>query len=280
MTDTPLTLWQKLARVQAAIPYLRKDGEQTQGGHYRYVSSAAVRESVRAQMDAEGLLLTVNVVDERLHLNAAYPKATNTQHMTELVLEFTWVNVDNPTETLTARWYGQGIDAGEKGVGKALTYAEKYYLLEFFHVPTGDADDPDVIAPPTGTMPEDDPFGDEAAPKCPKCGGEMKRRTRRDGSGEFWGCVNYPECKGTVHISGTKAQPLLSREPRVVDSPSLLSAVWKLGIEDETEIKRLVNAASERLWGAPMSSLDTTTLVPDRWRELYDEVVRGLEEEV
>jgi hypothetical protein len=197
--------------------------------------------------------------------------------MTELVLEFTWVNVDNPTETLTARWYGQGIDAGEKGVGKALTYAEKYYLLEFFHVPTGDADDPDAIAPPTGTMPEDDPFGDEAAPKCPKCGGEMKRRTRRDGSGEFWGCIRYPECRGTIHISGTKAQS--RREPHVVDSPSLLSAVWKLGVQDEAAIKHLVNAAAKRLWGAPMSQLDSTTLAPERWRELYDEVVRGLEEE-
>ena len=277
MGDTPLTLWQKLARVQAAIPYLRKDGEQTKGGRFNYVSSAAVLKTIRAQMDAEGLLLTANIVEERLHINAAYSGA---QHLTELVIEFTWINVDNPEETLTSRWYGQGIDTGEKGVGKALTYAEKYYLLKTFHIPTGDADDPDAVAPPVARVAEDDePFGDEAAPRCPKCGGEMRRRTRRDGSGEFWGCVNYPECKGTVHISGTKAQPLLSREPRVVDSPSLLSAVWKLGIEDETEIKRLVNAASERLWGAPMSSLDTTTLVPDRWRELYDEVVRGLEEE-
>jgi hypothetical protein len=58
-----------------------------------------------------------------------------------------------------------------------------------------------------------------------------------------------------------------------------LSAVWKLGVQDEAAIKHLVNAAAERLWGAPMSSLDTTTLAPDRWRELYDEVVRGLEEE-
>src|SRR5690606_10249645 len=40
-------------------------------------------------------------------------------------------------------WYGQGIDiAGEKGVGKALTYAEKYYLLKTFNIAT-DKDDPD-----------------------------------------------------------------------------------------------------------------------------------------
>ena len=32
-------------------------------------------------------------------------------------------------------------------------------------------------------------------PNCPKCGDLMKRRTGK--FGEFWGCVNYPECRGT-----------------------------------------------------------------------------------
>jgi len=42
-------------------------------------------------------------------------------------------------------WYAQGIDlAGEKGPGKALTYAEKYFLLKFFNIATS-ADDPDTF---------------------------------------------------------------------------------------------------------------------------------------
>jgi hypothetical protein len=43
---------------------------------------------------------------------------------------------------VSCRWYGQGIDSGERGVGKAMTYAEKYFLLKFFNIPT-DEDDPD-----------------------------------------------------------------------------------------------------------------------------------------
>lgn len=40
-------------------------------------------------------------------------------------------------------FYAQGIDTeGEKGVGKALTYAEKYFLLKQFNIAT-DTDDPD-----------------------------------------------------------------------------------------------------------------------------------------
>ncbi len=36
---------------------------------------------------------------------------------------------------------------------------------------------------------------DEDAPKCPECGGEM--RLRHGKRGDFWGCINYPTCRGT-----------------------------------------------------------------------------------
>jgi four helix bundle suffix protein len=38
----------------------------------------------------------------------------------------------------------------------------------------------------------------EDAPSCPKCGGIM--RVRHGKTGEFWGCVNYPACKGTREV--------------------------------------------------------------------------------
>lgn len=38
----------------------------------------------------------------------------------------------------------------------------------------------------------------EDAPSCPKCGGIM--RVRYGKTGEFWGCVNYPACKGTREV--------------------------------------------------------------------------------
>lgn len=36
------------------------------------------------------------------------------------------------------------------------------------------------------------------APACPKCGGIM--RIRHGQNSDFWGCVNYPTCKGTREI--------------------------------------------------------------------------------
>jgi hypothetical protein len=56
----------------------------------------------------------------------------------------TWVDTESGEE-LSIPWYGQGVDlAGEKGVGKALTYAEKYFILKQFNIPT-DKDDPDAF---------------------------------------------------------------------------------------------------------------------------------------
>ncbi len=38
----------------------------------------------------------------------------------------------------------------------------------------------------------------DAAPVCPKCGRGMVRRTNRRTREQFWGCRNYPQCRGTL----------------------------------------------------------------------------------
>jgi predicted RNA-binding Zn-ribbon protein involved in translation (DUF1610 family) len=43
---------------------------------------------------------------------------------------------------------------------------------------------------------------EEGIPHCPKCGSLMIVRTAKKGEQqgeEFWGCKNYPKCRGTVH---------------------------------------------------------------------------------
>ena len=41
-------------------------------------------------------------------------------------------------------------------------------------------------------------------PKCPKCGTDMVLRTAKSGANQgkqFWGCRNYPNCRGIINIS-------------------------------------------------------------------------------
>jgi hypothetical protein len=55
-------------------------------------------------------------------------------------------------------FYAQGVDiAGEKGVGKALTYGEKYFLLKTFNIAT-DKDDPDAFQEKAESYRKPDPI--------------------------------------------------------------------------------------------------------------------------
>lgn len=151
--STDANLYQRLLAVQKAVTRITKDQVSGGRGAFKYVSSSHLLQTIREAMDANGLVLEVTVVDYTLHLEAAYASEDKRgQHLTELMVELTWVNVDNPEERVSWRIPGQGIDPGEKGIGKALTYAEKYGLLKWFHIGTDDVD-PDATQnqPPSET---------------------------------------------------------------------------------------------------------------------------------
>lgn len=145
-----MNLFQKLIEVRKDVPYLQKDSQMTQGQSYKYNSSSQVIGAVRTKLDEMKVLLITKIVDKRVHMDtiefeevkngASKPKRTTT-YFTELDLMMVWVNGDDPSEQLEIPWYGQGIDtAGEKGVGKALTYAEKTFILKQFNIATDHMD--------------------------------------------------------------------------------------------------------------------------------------------
>lgn len=131
-----MNIYQKLIEVRKEVPYLQKESK---GYQYNYCGSSQVLSAVRSKMDELGLLLVPRVLSYRLFLKS---EIDSKEHLTEIEIEFTWINAEKPDETITCPWYGQGLDTGEKGVGKALTYAEKYFILKFFNIAT-DKDDPD-----------------------------------------------------------------------------------------------------------------------------------------
>jgi hypothetical protein len=142
-----LNIYQKLVEVRKWVPYLQKEND---GNQYKYVSSSQVLANVRVKMDELGLLLIPAITGHKVsdQTQEYYDKdgrviKRTTTYFTELDMTMTWVNVDNPEEKIQITWYCQGVDiAGEKGVGKALTYGEKYFLLKSLNIAT-DKDDPD-----------------------------------------------------------------------------------------------------------------------------------------
>lgn len=62
------------------------------------------------------------------------------------------------------------------------------------------------------------------SPTCPQCDATMLRREARHGSNagkEFWGCIRYPNCKGTRQVEKTTSSenpPITVSEPAIPES--------------------------------------------------------------
>lgn len=142
---TNVNLFKKLLEVRKSVPYLQKSEK---GHQYSYVGSSGVLAALRDKLDEKGLLLFPKVIDNKMTLISVENvdkygnKKVQSKVFTELNLLFTWVDSETG-ESFEVPFYAQGYDIeGEKGVGKALTYGEKYFLLKQFNIAT-DSEDPD-----------------------------------------------------------------------------------------------------------------------------------------
>ncbi len=141
-------IYQKLAKIQAAVKGLTKD---TKAYSYNYVDSNKCLASIRPLMVEYGLLLMPEVreistkeVTYKVWNDRAKSLVEKTEVLVTIKMQMTWVDSEDG-EMLRQEWAGTGMNDFDKGFGSALTYAERYYLLKFFHIPT-DKDDVDFLA--------------------------------------------------------------------------------------------------------------------------------------
>jgi len=97
--------------------------------------------AIREQMCTLGILLKPSVDGAEVFDWDNAKKVR--QFLTKMHMTYTWINVDNAEDIMVCKWYAQGKDSDEKGVGKGLTYGEKFFLLKFFNIATG-KHDPDA----------------------------------------------------------------------------------------------------------------------------------------
>lgn len=134
-----LNLYQKIADVKANIDGFTKD---TKGYNYSYVSGSQVLHRIRNKMIEHNLLLVPYTENEEI-IETINAKG-KTEHIVKLKLTYKWINADNPQEVLEVSFFAVGQqDDVSKAHGTALTYAERYFLMKFFNIPT-DEDDADA----------------------------------------------------------------------------------------------------------------------------------------
>lgn len=143
----PLSLTTKLAEVMAAVGRIAKRGRNEFHG-YDYATEADIVEAVRAELAKRHILIYPEVVDyEVRELSAAHDKKA-ARLLTILRLRFL-IEDGSSGERIERQWLGAGEDSGDKGVYKAMTGGDKYFLLKLFLIPTGDDPERDTRKAPT-----------------------------------------------------------------------------------------------------------------------------------
>jgi hypothetical protein len=137
-----MNIYQKLHKIQSAILGLGKDKK---GNNYEYVTGNKVLSEIKPLMNDLGLLLKQEVISiDNVRQDYATRNGNKSEINSKVMMRFTWVDVE--TGEKDENLFGaNGQNDWDKGVGSALTYGERYFLLKYFHIATDedDIDNPD-----------------------------------------------------------------------------------------------------------------------------------------
>jgi hypothetical protein len=138
-----MNLYQKLVEIQKSVRSLAKD---SYANSYQYVSGSKVLDAVRERMDQLGVLLVQQIDSiENTRIDYQVKNGSKSEMLSKVMMTFTWVDAESG-DKLPVPFGANGMNNWDKGLGSALTYAERYFLLKFFHIAT-DEDDVDALPP-------------------------------------------------------------------------------------------------------------------------------------
>lgn len=142
-----MSIYKKLHKIQSRINGLGKDKS---GLNYRYVTGDKVLGEIKPIMNELGLLLKQEILSIE-NVRQDYKTGIGTDKEkdkseinSKVMMRFTWIDIE--TGEKDENLFGaNGQNDWDKGVGSALTYGERYFLLKFFHIATDedDIDNPD-----------------------------------------------------------------------------------------------------------------------------------------
>jgi len=132
-----LNIYQKLHKIQCEVLGLGKDGKSY---GYQYVTGTKVIDHIKPLMNELGLLLKQEILNfDNTRQDYQTKSSSKSEILTRVEMKFTWIDVE--TGEKDENLFGaNGQNDWEKGLGSALTYAERYFLLKYFHISTDEDD--------------------------------------------------------------------------------------------------------------------------------------------
>lgn len=143
--EQKINIYQKIQAVSDEVKNVEKNLNVGTGQNsYKAVADADVLLKVKAAEKKHGLIsipVKQELVKSEVIRTAGQGGYEKIMYADIVKMTVRIINVENPSETLEIESFGRGLDAGDKGFGKASTYARKYALLNAYKIATGQ--DPD-----------------------------------------------------------------------------------------------------------------------------------------
>ena len=144
-TEMKKNLYEKIQLVSNEIKNIEKNMTVGKGNYaYKAVQDIDVTLEVK-QAEAKYRLVSIPIKQELVKSEIVRVVkdggGETIQYMDIVKMTLRIINLDNTAEFVDVESFGRGLDPGDKGFGKASTYARKYALLNAYKIATGE--DPD-----------------------------------------------------------------------------------------------------------------------------------------
>ena len=172
-----MNIYQKLSAITAELSTVAKNLEVGYGkSKYKAVGEADVLRAVKPLEVKYGVYSYPHarrIVESGTIENETIDGQTREKIVKRALFErietvYRFVNIENPEEYVDITTYGDGVDAQDKSVGKAMTYSDKYALLKAYKIVTGDDPDQEPSGELRDYRPDPDPVKPETLAECRK----------------------------------------------------------------------------------------------------------------
>lgn len=132
-----MNIYEKLYKIQKQVKGLSKDKKSH---NFEYVTGNKLLSFIKPLMDEHKILLkqeVLSIENDRMDYKTKYGEKS--EILSKVMMKFTWIDVE--TGEKDENLFGaNGQNDWEKGLGSALTYAERYFILKYFHISTDEDD--------------------------------------------------------------------------------------------------------------------------------------------
>lgn len=147
-----MNIYQKMSAVTNELQTVAKNLVVSTGKNnsYKAVSERDIIDAVKPLEIKHGIysypfdrqIIESQTLDSESEYQGKVTKKTT--FFSRIKTTYRFVNIEKPDEYIDMVTFAEGIDAQDKGSGKAMTYADKYALMKAYKISTGD--DPDQNA--------------------------------------------------------------------------------------------------------------------------------------